>query len=136
MADDFVGLSATIRRVCPNDELERMTEAQANAIRRGHPGVPDHYLAFLREVGWGSLGSSLMLYSGLIEPDEVFDTETAGGLKGLLFFGDNFSGDMVGFDTRCGWRIVELYHASLRVFPSETRTIAEFVADWIADWDD
>jgi hypothetical protein len=135
MADDFAALSATIRRVCPGAELERLTEAQVELVRRGHPGVPDHYLAFLREVGWGSLRSSLMLYSGLIEPGEVFDEETACGLNGLLFFGDDFSGDMVGFDTQNDWRIVRLEHCLLEVMPSDTRTVAEFVADWIADWE-
>jgi hypothetical protein len=30
------------------------------------------------------------------------------GLDGLLFFGDNFAGWVVGFDTRRGWRLVGL----------------------------
>ncbi len=134
MADDFAGLSASIRRVCPNAVLHRLTALQANAIRTKHPGVPEHYLVFLREVGWGSLGGSLILYSGPIEPGEVFDAETACGLNGLLFFGDNFSGDMIGFDTRNGWRIIQADHGGV-LFTHEGQTVSEFVADWIADWE-
>jgi hypothetical protein len=134
MADDFIVLVARIRRVCPGAKLERLTASKANAIRKKHPGVPEHYLAFLREVGWGSLGGSLMLYSGLIEPGEVFDAETACRLNGFLFFGDNFSGDMFGFDIHHNWRIVRADHHGI-LLTHEGQTVAEFVTEWIADWE-
>jgi len=101
MSVDFDSLLTTIRRVFPLSRLEPLAEPELATIRSRHLGVPEHYFAFLREVGWGSLsGSTLMIYIGLCEPTEIFDPETAASLDGCLLFGDDFSGWMVGFDTR------------------------------------
>ena len=134
MADDFEALAASIRRVFPGSRTEPATEEQLAAIRRSYPDVPGHYLEFLRRVGWGSLGGSLMLYSGLCEPGEIFDEGSAAELPGLLFLGDNFGGWMVGFDTRAGWPLVEVDGSSLGRYPVEQPTLAAFIAQRIAEW--
>jgi hypothetical protein len=130
---DYAALLIAIHRVFPACRLQRVAEAELAAIRIQFPDVPGHYLEFLRHVGWGSLGGNFMLYSGLVEPDEIFDTETAAGLAGVLFFGDNFSGEVVGFDTRDGWRLVGFDNSvSADPDPQEARTLAEFIAERIA----
>lgn len=134
MADDFDALAESIRRVFPRVRLDPATDEQLAAIRRDHPGVPVHYLEFLRRVGWGPLGGSLMFYSGLCEPDEILDEASAAKLMGLLFLGDNLGGWMVGFDTRAGWRLVEVDCASLRQYPVEQPTLLEFVAQRLTEW--
>jgi hypothetical protein len=135
MAEDFAPLLTRLRRVFPHAQLETLSDSQLAAIREQHRGVPEHYLAFMREVGWGSLGDSFMLYGGLVGPEEIFDPETAAELGGLLLFGDDLSGDVVGFDSRDGWRIVEVWHASLRVHPIAARTISEFITQQLAGWE-
>jgi hypothetical protein len=127
---DFVPLLAAIRRVFPTAQLEPLTEPELAAIRKQYPDVPEHYLELLRHVGWGSLGGNFMLYGGPIEPGEIFDTRTAADLTGIVFFGDNFSGDMYGFDTRDGWRLVLVDSASPKPWPEEARTVAEFIAQY------
>ena len=105
--DDFEVLAESIRQVFPGSGLELATEQELAVIRREHPDVPADYLEFLRRVGWGSLaGNNFMIYSGLVEPSAIFDEATAAELAGLLFLGDDFSGCVVGFDTRAGWRLV------------------------------
>jgi hypothetical protein len=135
MAEDFAPLLTTLRRVFPQAQLETLSDEQLAAIRKQHPGVPEHYLAFLRLVGWGSVCSSLMLYDGLVGPEEIFDPETASKLEGIVLFGDNMSGDVVGFEIRDGWRIVEVWHDSLTVHPISARTIGEYIAQKFADWE-
>jgi hypothetical protein len=132
MTEDFGPLLTALRRVFPASRLEPVAEPELAAIRRQHPGVPQHYLAFLRQVGYGSLGRSFMVYSGLVESDEIFGARSA-TLDGVVFFGDNFAGTVVGFDTRHGWRLVGVDDHTLEVDPEAARTVGEFIARRVAE---
>ena len=131
--DDFETLAASIQRAFPASRLERLTEVQIAEIRCHYPVVPHHYLDFLRWIGWGSLGSSLMLYSGLCKPGDFFDAEIAVQLFGILFLGDNLGGWMVGFDARQDWRLVGVDCGSLDVEPLGFGSLGEFIAQRVAD---
>ena len=131
--EDFGPLRTALRRVFPDCQLEPITEPELTALRKLHPGVPEHYLAFLRQVGYGSLSGTFMLYDGLCTPDDIFDPQTAASLDGILFFGDNFAGWMVGFDTRANWRIVGVDSYFLEPHPEEAKTVGEFIAQRIAN---
>jgi hypothetical protein len=127
-------LLAAIRRAFPASRFTRLEKPELDLLRHQYPSLPSHYLAFLRDVGWGSLGeSNFMVYSGLCQPAEFFDPETAARLDGILFFGDNFADRMVGFDTRNGWRIVGVDSASPEPDPEDARTIGELIAERIED---
>lgn len=138
MADDFVALAASIRRVFPGSRIEPATDEQLTAVRCEYPDAPAHYMEFLRRIGWGSLGNcNFMLYSGLVEPTGIFDPTTAAELRGLVILGDDFSGCVVGFDTQAGWRLVSFdnsYHETPE--PIEHTTLAEFIAQRVADAQD
>ena len=138
MADGFEVLATSIRRVFPESRIEPVTEEQLAAVRREYPDAPVHYTEFLRRVGWGSLGrSNFMLYSGLVGPADIFDPATAAELSGLAILGDDFSGCVIGFDTQAGWRLVSFdnsYHTAPE--PLEQRTLAEFIAERVADAQD
>lgn len=55
--------------------------------------------------------------------EQLTDTE----LKDILLFGDNFSGDAVGFLTTDNWSIVEIWHDDdLSINPGEEKTFEEF----------
>ena len=136
MADGFEALAASIRRVFPGSRIEPATEEQVAAVRREYPDAPAHYTEFLRQVGWGSLsGSNFMLYNGLVGPADIFEPAMAAELAGLAFLGDDFSGCVVGFDTRSGWRLVAVDNG-LSPEPLDQRTLAEFVAQRVADVQD
>jgi hypothetical protein len=137
VADDFEALAETVRRACPGSRLELATDEQLGDLRRDYPGAPTHYTEFLRRVGWGSVvgGGNFMIYSGLVEPADIFDAATAAGLPGLLLLGDDFGGWVLGFDTRAGWRLVGVDNGSAPE-PLEQRTLAAFVAQRVADAQD
>ena len=91
-------------------------------------GIPQDYLDFLEEVGYGSMGDGyFMLYGGLIEAEELYNAEENPALHQVLLLGDNSSGDAVGFLTTDGWSIVEVWHEDLSIMPREEKTFAEFV---------
>jgi hypothetical protein len=133
MTEDFRPLLATLRRFFPALRLEPVAEPELTPIRRQYPGVPEHYLAFLRQVGYGSLGGTFMVYGGLVEPDEIFDPSMVADLDGIVFFGDTFGGTILGFDTRHGWRLVRVDDHTLEVEPEEARTVGEFLARRLAE---
>ena len=90
--------------------------------------IPQDYKEFLMEVGFGSVPDGyFMFYGGLIEADEIYDATDNLEIKKVLLFGDNFSGDAVGFLPTENWSIVEIWHEDLSIIPREEATFLEFV---------
>lgn len=82
--------------------------------------APQDYKDFLLEVGFGSVSDSyFMFYSGLIEADEIYDASGNPVIKQILLFGDNFSGDAMGFLPHKNWAIVEIWHEDLYIWDRE-----------------
>jgi hypothetical protein len=89
------------------------------ALRRQFPGVPEDFLAYLREVGAGNFREcQFKVYGALCTPDELLGKGVFDWLDPrthVLCFGDNFSGDLSGFLPEQDWEVVELWHDSGRV---------------------
>lgn len=73
-----------------------------------YQGIPADYLDFLRTVGSGDIADSIFIYDQLMEPAELCETGITGHLDGILCFGHNFDGNLFGFDTYHGWKVVEI----------------------------
>ncbi|VTR93261.1 Uncharacterized protein OS=Pseudomonas synxantha BG33R GN=PseBG33_0190 PE=4 SV=1 [Gemmata massiliana] len=135
MTEDVAPLLDAIRQVFPASRFAPISAPELAAIRKQHPDVPDHYLSFLRTVGAGRLGTgNFMIYNGPCDPSSFFDGVVASGLAGVLFFGDDFSGWMAGFDTLNGWGLVGVDSSSPRPVPERAKTIGEFVALRVSDF--
>jgi hypothetical protein len=135
MIEDFTRLNDAIRRFVPTARLTPLGDSEITAMRSQFPDVPDHYLNFLQHVGWGSLGDNFMLYSGLVEANEIFDSRTSADLAGILFLGDNLAGWMLGFDTRNRWRLVGVDSSSPTPEPEQAQTVGDFFAQRASEWD-
>src|SRR5688500_8367766 len=102
---------------------ETISPQKAAALREQFPGVPEEYIAYLREVGFGSFREcQFMVYSGPGTPDDilgagVFDWIAPG--TRVLCFGDNFCGDLAGFVPDDGWALVELWHDAREIYPKK-----------------
>lgn len=104
-------------------------ESEINSLKTKYPRIPEDYLDYLREVGWGDFGDgTYMIYSGPLSSDEIYDPETAADLSHILFFGDNFGGDCAGFDTENDWAVVEVDHTDMSS-SEESQTFEEFIQD-------
>ncbi|MGG3527710.1 SMI1/KNR4 family protein [Bacillus pseudomycoides] len=89
-------------------------------------GIPQDYIIFLKEVGYGSVSNAyFMFYGGLIEADEIYDADENPEIKTVLLFGDNFAGDAIGFQTTNSWEIVEIWHEDLSIVPRDETSFKE-----------
>ena len=132
--ENFGQLLHEIKRILPESRLTPCSDDEIDAIRQEYPGIPKHYLSFLKHVGWGSFGdSTFMIYGGPCEPSEFFDDATSQELGDILFFGDDFAGWMAGFEMRNDWRIVGVESSSRRPHVQEAQTIGQFMAQVVAD---
>lgn len=91
-----------------SNQREKLGEQALTDIRTRHPGTPEEFLQFLKEVGWGSfLEDSYMVYNGFFEPSFVFGEENAPLDEEICLFGDDFCGNSAGFE-KSTWEVVEI----------------------------
>src|SRR2546427_12141332 len=107
MQNDHTRLKAVIERTWPDSHLEPVTEEGAAKLLEQYPGLPGHYVDFLRHIGWGSLGMHFALYSGPVDAKEIYGPRATSRLGQLVLIGDNYSEWHLGFDTSASWRLVE-----------------------------
>ena len=121
-----------IRNNPSKHNFEALSEGEINRELEVE-GIPQDYIDFLREVGYGTVNNTIFnFYSGLVEVDEIlghlYDEDSHPELKDVLLFGDNFSGDAVGFLVTDNWAIVEIWHDDdLSINHCEEETFEEFV---------
>jgi len=88
-----------------SDQLGKLNDEEINILLTEFSGLPNDYLVFLKEVGYGNLGE-IQIYSGPIPPNEVYPVNKE--LEGIILFGDDHQGYCFGFDSRDSFRVVEV----------------------------
>jgi hypothetical protein len=97
----------TTRRVI--SRLYPVEEKVLVSLRAEFPTIPQAYLDLLREFGSGTFGEmGYRVYGGLVDPDEIYDPETAEKLKSLMLFGDDYASDTDAFDLANDWEVVHV----------------------------
>ena len=67
-------------------------------LRLQYPRLRDDYFEYLSAVGWGETKAGPNIYSGLIDPDEIYvDCDEHGG---TLLLGDGFQGYCFPYNTK------------------------------------
>lgn len=74
-------------------------------IGEQYPGVPDDFVEFLRDIGAGDWSGSLMLYNGLVDPEEIYGEPLESAQ--VVLFADDYQGFGIGFDLE-DWTVVEV----------------------------
>ncbi len=79
--------------------FKRPPDKELEAQIKRYPGIPCDYMDFLKEIGYGDIGDGyLIIYSSLISPSDVYDSVKANKLRDIVFLGDDFSGNCIGFE--------------------------------------
>lgn len=89
--------------------------------------VPEEYVAYMREVGWGEIGQAVyMIYSAPSEVSSAFP-DAPDDLKPYALFGDDFAGYAGAFH-RVNGQLVEICLSDWTIVRCD-ETFFEFVVD-------
>ena len=105
------------RKDDPANQRKILTEKDVEALTQAYPGIPQDYLAYMREIGFGSVRESqYFVHEGLSWCDEepLFNWFKTNGRR-LLVFGSNSMGDLWAFDVDNKYQVCELLHESMDV---------------------
>jgi hypothetical protein len=83
-----------------------LTASECEELRKQFDGLPDDYLLFLSEVGYGEIGG-LSFYSGPVPPEDIYGNVPK-ALASVVHFADDMQGYCFGFDTASSFRVVEV----------------------------
>ena len=82
-------------------KLRRATDTDIERLLARWPGLPADYLAYLREVGWGTAPNGRhMIYGGPMSPDEVYPQ--LAGETNRVIIGDDMQGYCLAYDFAAG----------------------------------
>lgn len=66
-------------------------------LRRQYPQLRDDYFDYLSAVGWGETEAGPNIYSGPIDPDEIYGARDEH--VGIVLLGNDFQGYCFGYNT-------------------------------------
>jgi hypothetical protein len=101
------------------------------------PGMPDDLLRLYENYGYGTIGHSRYMIHCLMEPDEIYDPETALGLAGVLVVGDDFAGHCEAYDAANGWMFGSIgSNGNFEPYDGIYSSFTDFLNSWfVADED-
>lgn len=94
------------------NKREKLTDKDIEEIRKQYPDIPQDYLDYLKEMGYGTIREcQFMVYKGLENIEDIlgYEVEELEDKK-FLVFGDNYSGDFSGFLIEEEWKVAEFWH--------------------------
>ncbi|MFD2941206.1 SMI1/KNR4 family protein [Flavobacterium notoginsengisoli] len=96
------------------NKREIATKDQIEKLLTEYPNIPQDFIAYLQEIGWGSFRESQFnITSTLFDLDDLGLSDHYDLKSNVCFFGDNFCGDFSGFDfDRNDGTVVEFWHES------------------------
>jgi len=87
----------------PESRFDVVKEEWINYIESQYSALPNNLKSLYNELGYGTIGDGYYSIHVLLEPDEIYDPETAENLKGKLIVGDDFAGDCHAYDAQDNW---------------------------------
>ncbi len=102
-----------------------------DSVATRFPGMPDDLRRLYETYGYGSIGDSRYMIHCLLEPDGIYDSETARGLKGVLIVGDDFAGQCEAYDAANGWLFGSIgSNGSFESYDGIYSSFTDFLEKW------
>ncbi len=92
-----------IRRTYPNSRFRDVNKEWIATIEKRYSSIPANLRSLYEDLGYGGIGPGHYSIHVLMDPDEIYDLETAAALKGKLIVGDDFAGCCQAYDTQNNW---------------------------------
>ena len=132
MSDRLLKLRTTILATLPASDLRPLAATELEALVARYPDLPEHLRQLFTVVGVGSIGDGRYMIHGLLEPDDVYDPQTASALNGVVLVGDDFAGTCEAYESKRGWKFGSV-GASGEFSPSEGGDFVDFLECWYGD---
>ncbi|WP_430816565.1 hypothetical protein [Carboxylicivirga sp. RSCT41] len=114
-----------LKRTFPDSSFDLVKEEWISDVENIYPNIPENLKYLYRNLGYGTVGDSYYSIHVFLEPSDIYDKETAVGLKGKYIVGDNFCGDCYAYDAENNW-IFGCINSS-----GEFNTLSELYADFV-----
>lgn len=104
-----------------NNDRDLLTGFECEELKSKFPGIPDEYILYLMEVGYGSAREDqYMIYGNptLCHEDGDFSWYETGGIN-YLVIGDDFAGNLYALNIDVNYQPVLLDHECMEEFPHE-----------------
>lgn len=101
--DDVIKTIELLKRVFPDSSLEPVRIEWLTEIEKKYSDIPENLKFLYLNYGYGTIGNSYYSIHVLLEPDDIYDQETATKLNGIYIVGDNFGGDCHAYDAKNNW---------------------------------
>lgn len=123
-------LQDIVKKTSKEVERKPISDAQLNTIQSISINIPEDYLTYLRIVGAGDLTlSSIKIYPTLCDFSDFGLEEIYSVNKSIKFFGDNYSGDFLGFDlAKNKDEVLEFWHDSSSIHITG-KTFREYIRE-------
>lgn len=127
-----VHLRDHILKSYPKSRLELLDPDKSQALLSQTPWLPPSYLEFLTKIGFGTIGDGrYSIYSGPIQPDFIFDEETAQNLDSVVLIGNDFAGTHEAYFWSGNVAVFGSVDSSKPTFEPHTHAgFFEFVHEW------
>ena len=77
------------------NSLDKISQKGIDKIRSDYPQIPQRYLDYLADVGWGEGEHGKMIYAEPILPDSIYPKFEN---REIILLGDDFNGYCFGYD--------------------------------------
>lgn len=99
------------------NNIKKVSFEIINNVKKEYPQTPKYFLNYLKNIGSGSIkNSSITIYSGLLDFDDLGLEDIYDLPENIKLFGDNFSGDFIGFDFDKNGEVIEFLHESGEIY--------------------
>lgn len=134
---DIDEVIAQIQRREPATSFLPVSEEWLDSLDREFPDMPGELRRLYRTYGYGPIGQSRYMIHFLLEPEDIFDPETARQLAGVRIVGDDFAGNCEAYDTANGWLLGSIDSSGdFRPYDGVYSSFTNFLEEWfVADAD-
>jgi hypothetical protein len=127
--EEIAFLDKVEEKLSKSNKRIRLSIEEIKNIKNKYKNIPDDYLDYLKYVGWGSFRESqFMIYEGLITFSDLGIETGTDEFNDLIFWGDNFAGDLSGFNLRHNVKVIEWWHDSDKIYETG-KTFQEYIRE-------
>ncbi len=104
-----------------NDQNKRdkLNDEQIIQLQNEFSGLPEDYLAYLREIGWGSFRQCQFGVFQCCYFEDLYDIGVEFEEKRYIAFGHNFSVDTSVFDAKDNFEVYDFWHDCLEFYKAD-----------------